>query len=719
MPLNFVNIRPGFNKQITPTAAEGQYIDGDNVRFRYGLPEKIGGWEQLTASTLVGAARAQHQWTDLDGRRYVVLGTHKALILYYSEAFYDITPLDSALSGATFDTTSGSATVTVNLASHGFEVGDLFTFTMSLAPTGFITADFNGTFQVVTVPDINSFTITMDSNSTGTASASGGASINPYVRPGSLNQTFGFGYGTGLWSGTLAGATASTLNGSLADDAQGNNGSATNITLADASLFPTTGEILVGGELITYTGKSSNDLTGITRGANGSTRSAHSNGAIVEDTTGFVGWGEASSASTVVLPSADWSLDNFGQTLVATILDGKTFTWDPINLNSNAPLTRAAVATGNPTKSVMTIVSDQDRHLFHLGTETTIGQPSTQDKMFIRFSDQEDKADYAPTSTNTAGTFQLDDGTEIRGAVKGKDYIFILTDTAAYISQFVGPPFTFSIRKVGSNCGLIGKHALVYADGVIYWMADSGGFFVYDGTVKSLPCSVEDFVFTTNNTGDLGISFDQAKKVYAGYNTLFGEVTWYYPKSGSNNIDRNVTFNYTESVWTTGSLSRTTYYDAQLFDHPYATEYSTTGVPSFPIIKGVTNANGATTFYEHEKGVDQVNTSGTTAILANVQSGDFQLALDGNGEVFTKIRRFIPDFKRITGDAQITINLKDFPVDTAASSPLGPFTISGSTEKVDTRARGRAASLKIENTSTGQSWRYGTFRADVQPDGRR
>jgi hypothetical protein len=719
MPLNFVNIRPGFNKQITATAAEGQYIDGDNVRFRYGLPEKIGGWEQLTGDTLVGAARAQHQWTDLDGRRYVVIGTHKALILYYSEAFYDITPLDSALSGVTFDTASGSATVTVNLSAHGLEVGDLFTFTISSAPTGFVSGDFDGTFQVVSVIDVNSFTITMSLNSTGTATASGSASVNPYVRPGNLNQTFGFGWGTGLWSGSLAGAIASTLDGALADDTQGNNGSATNITLVDASLFPTSGEILVGGELITYTGKSSNDLTGITRGANGSTRSAHSDGAIVEDTTDFVGWGEASSASTVVLPSADWSLDNFGQTLVATILNGKTFTWEPINANSNAPQTRATVASGNPTASVMTIVSDQDRHLFHLGTETTIGNTTTQDKMFIRFSNQEDISNYQPTSVNTAGTFQLDDGTEIRGAVKGKDYIFILTDTAAYISQFVGPPFTFSIRKVGSNCGLIGKHALVYADGVIYWMADSGGFFVYDGTVKSLNCSVEDFVFTTNNTGDLGINYNQAKKVYAGYNTLFGEVSWYYPKSGSSAVDRNVTFNYTENTWTTGSLARTTYFDAQIFDRPYATEFSTTGVPTFPTIKGVSNVNGATTFYEHEKGLDQVNTSGTTAILANIQSGDFQLNLDGQGEFFTKIRRFIPDFKRLTGNAQVTINLKDYPIDTATSSPLGPFTITSSTQKVDTRARGRAASLKIENTSTGQSWRYGTFRADVQPDGRR
>ena len=162
MPLNFVNIRPGFNKQITPTAAEGQYIDGDNVRFRYGLPEKIGGWEQLTASTIVGAGRAQHQWTDLDGRRYVVIGTQKALILYYSEAFYDITPLDATLAGATFDTVNTSATVTVNLNAHGFEIGDLFTFTLSSAPTGFSSVPPSGpAIPVIPIPQSERATFRM------------------------------------------------------------------------------------------------------------------------------------------------------------------------------------------------------------------------------------------------------------------------------------------------------------------------------------------------------------------------------------------------------------------------------------------------------------------------------------------------------------------------------------------------------------------------------
>ena len=367
----------------------------------------------------------------------------------------------------------------------------------------------------------------------------------------------------------------------------------------------------------------------------------------------------------------------------------------------------------------MSIVSERDRHLVILGTETTIGTITTQDKMFIRFSDQEDITAYTPTSVNTAGTFRIDSGTKIVGAVRGKDYILILTDTSAYVMQFVGPPFTFSIRQVGSNCGLIGQHAVYYANGAVYWMGQAGGFFVYDGTVKSLPCLVEDFVFT--DKGDnLGIAYDQGEQIYAGLNHLYEEISWFYPKSGSTEIDRVVTYNYTENTWTTGSLSRTTWYDATLYDNPYATEFSSTGTPSFPTIQGVTNQNGASTYYAHEIGNNQVDSTGAkTAIPAFIQSGDFDLSQGGDGQFFMSIRRFIPDFKLLTGDAQITINLRKFPADTAASSPLGPFTISSSTEKIDTRARSRFASIKVANTSTDESWRYGTFRADVQPDGMR
>jgi len=633
MPLTNVQIRPGFNKQVTETGAQGQWTDGDFVRFRYGLPEKIGGWEQITGSTLVGAVREQMVWADLDGRKYAALGTNKGLFIYYEGAFYDITPLDTAITGATFDTTDTSATVTVNKVSHGLQAGDLFTFTSVTPPSGagYVASDFEtNTFQVVTVPDADTFTVTMATAATATTSASGSATLNPYATVGPLFQTYGYGWGTGSWS----------------------------------------------------------------RGT----------------------WGSASTTSSVVLDPGSWSLDHFGEKLIATVKNGKTFEWDPIHTDPNALTTRATVVSGAPTKSVMSIVSERDRHLIILGTETTIGSPSLQDKMFIRFSDQEDINDYTPTSINTAGTFRLDSGVKIVGAAKAKDYILILTDTSAYVMQFVGPPFTFSIRQVGSNCGAIGQHAIKYVNGAVWWMGQAGGFFVYDGTVKAVPCLVEDFVFT-NKGGNLGINYNSGEIVYAGLNHLYSEINWFYPKSGSEKVDRVVSYNYEENVWTTGSMDRTSWFDATLYDNPYATKFNSTGIPTFPTIQGVTNVNGASTYYAHEIGNNEVDSTGTkTAIPAFIQSGDFNL---GEGEVFISMRRFVPDFKLLTGDAQITINLRDYPADGAASSPLGPFTINSSTDKIDTRARSRFASLKIANTSTDQNWRFGTFRADVQPDGMR
>lgn len=716
MPLTNVEIRPGFNKQVTPVGAEGQWTDGDFVRFRYGLPEKIGGWEQLTSDTLVGAARDQLVWADLDGRRYAAIGTSKALIIYFEGFLYDVTPLATAVTGATFTTANTSPTVTVNKIAHGLSAGDLFTFSSVTPPSGagYVAADFTtNTFEVIDVPTQDTFTITMAANAGTTVAASGSATINPYVKVGPLSQTSGFGYGTSGWGGSSG--VINTLNGLLQDDTAGTGGSGTSITLQDTTGFPTSGTIKVAAEFISYTGVSGNDLTGITRATAG-TRSAHASGASVEV---YLGWGSASLTGGVTLGSASWSLDHFGSKLIATVKNGQTFEWDTISTTTGALTTRATLVSGAPTVSVMSIVSERDRHLILLGTETTIGTRVSQDKMFIRFSDQEDISDYTPTSVNTAGTFRIDSGTKIVGAVKGKDYILILTDTSAYVMQFVGPPFTFSIRQVGSNCGLIGQHAVYYANGVVYWMGQAGGFFVYDGTVKSLPCLVEDFVFT--DKGDnLGISYDNGEQIYAGLNHLYKEISWFYPKSGSTLIDRVVTYNYAEQTWTTGSLSRTTWYDATLYDNPYATEFSGTATPTFPTIQGVTSANGASTYYAHEIGNNQVDSTGAkTAIPAFIQSGEFDLSQDGDGQFFMSIRRFIPDFKLLTGDAQVTINLRKFPTDTATSSPLGPFTINSSTDKVDTRARSRFASIKVANTSTDQSWRYGTFRADVQPDGMR
>jgi hypothetical protein len=372
--LQKLNFKPGFNKMVTDSGGESQWVDGDFVRFRYGLPEKIGGWNQLTTSskTLPGSARAQHSWTSIAGEKYAAIGTSQGLFLYFDDDFYDISPLDTGITGADFDATSGSATVTVNKTSHGLSDGRYVTFSSVTVPTGsgYATTDFTGnTFEVLNKTD-NTFEITMPSNSAGTTSGTGSAQIDPYVVVGPTFQTAGYGWGTDTWSTST--------------------------------------------------------------------------------------WGTERTTSNVVLDPGLWSLDNFGQILIATIHNGKTFTWDAGA--SNARTIRATVMSGAPTASRLTQVSDRDRHVFHFGTETTIGDPTTQDPMFIRFSNQEDFNTYQPTATNTAGTFRLDKGNEIIGAVSGKDYTLVLTDSSAYVIQYVGPPFTFSVRQVGTNCGLIGQN---------------------------------------------------------------------------------------------------------------------------------------------------------------------------------------------------------------------------------------------------------------------
>jgi hypothetical protein len=646
--LQKLNFKPGFNKMITDSGAESQWVDGDFVRFRYGLPEKIGGWLQLTNSnhTLPGVARAQHDFTSIAGEKYVAIGTSQGLFLYYAGEFYDITPLDNdVITGATFDATTGSATITVNKTSHGLIDGRYITFSSVTVPTGsgYATSDFeDNTFEVLNKTS-NTFEIIMPSTSAGTTSGTGSAQIDPYVVVGPTFQTSGFGWGTDTWG---------------------------------------------------------------------------------SDT-----WGTESATSDVILDPGLWSLDNFGQILTATIHNGETFTWNAGAASPRAQ--RAVLMSGAPTKTILTQVSDRDRHLFHFGTETTIGDSTTQDPMFIRFSDQEDYNTYQPTATNTAGTFRLDKGNEIVGAVSGKDYTLVLTDTSAYVIQYVGPPFTFSVRQVGTNCGLIGQNALSYSNGIVFWMSGEGGFFMYDGTVKAIPCLVEDFVFT--NSGDnLGINYNSSQLVYCEHNTLYNEINWFYPASGSEQINRCVVYNYAENVWTTSSLARTSYLDQSVFNLPYATDYNKTALPNFPI-QGITAKYGASTYYAHETGTDQVNSSGTTSINAYIQSGDFDISATrditgqstgmadfrGDGEFIMSMKRFVPDFKVLTGNSKITLLLNDYPSGTATSSPLGPFTITSSTDKVDTRARGRLLAIKIENDGVGETWRYGTLRVDARPDGRR
>ena len=727
--LQKLGFAPGFNKQVTETGAEGQWFDGDNVRFRYGTPEKIGGWSQLGQDKLTGAARAIHHWDNNAGIKYAAIGTNKILYVYSGGTYYDIHPIRDTLTGAKFTSTSSSKVLTVTCTgAHGLLEDDIVLFDSVTGVTGSSTYT-NATFEdikymVTSVPTATTFTITAESTESGTpltTSDGNSTSVLCYYNVGPSQQLGGFGWGTALYGGTANGPATSTLSTTLPDDAT------TTVVLANTSAFPASGEIRIGSEDISFTNNDTGTgtLSGGARAVNGTTRAAHSSGETVTNISDFVAWGEASSSDFTIDPGL-WILDNFGTKLIALIYNGACFEWDASP--SNATSLRATLLSNAPTASRHVLVSTPDRHLVFFGTETTVGSTSTQDDMFIRFSDQEsiDQTDsYTVKANNTAGTQRLADGSRIMGAIKGRDAIYVWTDTALFLMKFVGQPFTFAFEQVGTNCGLIGKNACVEVDGTAYWMSENG-FFQYDGQLKSMPCLVEDYVYDDINTTSRDL-------INAGLNNLFGEVTWFYCTSGSNVVNRMVTYNYLDSssqrpIWTTGSLPRAAWQDSAVFDKPHATYYDPDSNTSYDVIG---NTDGCTIYYQQETGTDQVNAGGvTTAVLGTITSGDFDITqrrsntgqtvgtpdIRGDGEFIMRISRFIPDFITQTGSTRVSFVTRTYP---NSSSTTSNFDITSSTTKKDTRLRARSIALKVSNTAASQDWKLGTFRLDIHPGGRR
>ncbi len=648
MALIDFKVLPGIDKQDTASGAENRWIDCDNTRFRYGLPEKVGGWSSLVTDTIVGVARRQFAFVDLDGNRYIAIGTDKFLLIYFEGQLFDVTPLKTTLTSCTIATVNNSAVCSITKSNHGLSAGDIVLLDSVTLPsgTGYSNSDFEDKlFQVTSITSTSVFTITQSSNAGATVSTGGSLSVKPYETVGPAEQSYGYGWGIDTW--------------------------------------------------------------------------------------GTGNWGEAASASNVSLEPGLWSLSNFGQVLVATIANGKTFTWDAgiaARLTTRASTSTSGFSTSaNPTATRVTLVSPTTRHLIHLGTETIIGDTTSQDDMFIRFSDQEDINDYTPTAINSAGSQRLQDGTKIIGSLKAKETILVWTDNALYTMKFIGSPFTFGFEQVGTNCGLIGKNAAVEIDGAAFWMSPNG-FFMFDGTVKSLPCSVEDYVYDQADT-------TKGQQICAGINNLFTEVTWYYPSTNSDYNDQYVVFNYGEpmrgGVWYIGTESRTSWIDASVYPKPSATKFSDSATGTFPVVVGQSGL-GQTTLFEHEVGTDQVNPNGsTTTVTSFVKSYDFDLQAKQKdaqgkssgptiaGENFLAMRRFVPDFKDLQGNAKVTLAVKRYPQQSETTTSLSPFTINSNTEKKDTRARGRFVNIKIENTDASESWRFGTLRIDIQPDGKR
>ena len=414
------------------------------------------------------------------------------------------------------------------------------------------------------------------------------------------------------------------------------------------------------------------------------------------DGYGLGAWGEPSTSSNVTLEARQWSLDNFGEDLIATQLNGGTYIWD----TSVGTATRATAVANAPTASRLSLVSTPDRHLILFGTENTIGDTSSQDDLLLRFSDQENINTYQPTAENTAGSLRIADGSRIIAAERSRGQILIWTDTSLHSLQYIGPPFTFGLRQLGQNCGIIGQHGGIDLNGVSYWMSQDS-FYLFDGSVKKLPCTVQQYVF--NN-----INQTASENAFCGHNGEFNEVLWFYAREGSDQINAVVAYNYVEGTWWTGTLARTSWIDRETYDNPIGTQYLANTTANNETILGLTS--GATQIYLHEQG-DNADGEAMTAYL---KSGAVQI---GQGDDFSFVSKLIPDIQNQSGTLNLDFEFLRYPNDANAVTKSTSFT-SG-TEKVDLRGRGRQFTANIVSNTTGTAWRLGTMRFDIQPDGRR
>jgi hypothetical protein len=416
------------------------------------------------------------------------------------------------------------------------------------------------------------------------------------------------------------------------------------------------------------------------------------------DTWNTSTWNTPRTSSTVTIAARTWSLDNFGEDLIATVLNASTYIKDI----SGAIDARATALSNAPTASRFSLVSTDTRHLMIFGTETTIGTPASQDDLLFRFSDREDATDYTPVATNEAGSLRISDGSRIVGAVKSSGQILVWTDTSLHGVQFVGTPFTFGLRQLGANCGLIAQHAAIEVNGRAYWMSDNS-FYMYDGVVKKMPCSVQDYVFDD-------LSYTNRNDIACGINTAFNEIIWYYPSASATAIDRGVAYNYLENTWYTVNLGRTTWLGAYVYEQPIATEYSASLTANVSSILGLTA--GASYIYEHESGNNQAD---GTALSAFLTSGSVEIA---DGDELMSVSRLVPDFDNLANTMTATLTLEQYPQSAANVTTTG--SITSTTEKIDVRGRGRAVKIKYEtNTVNDTAWRLGSTKLQLRPDGRR
>jgi hypothetical protein len=766
VPLQNLKFRPGIVRETTSYANEGGWFDGNLVRFRFGLPEKFGGWQKVSSTAFKGSCRSLHNWVANDGSDYLGIGTNLKFYIEEGLTFYDITPIrrTASLTAAALATVNESTTVTVTDSGHDALQNDFVTFTNLSDVNGIPAVNLNTEHEIATVTDSNIYTIVVAAPATSTGDGSSGDDfIAEYqISTGPNATSGGTGFGAGLWGGIVSGATSTLLNGSISspsstsnipvDDASSFPSGATTLssifrvgdssfTVASATGFPDKGSVIIGSEvitygsitdetvsdlgrgafgtteaehaasaattylgvllidneLITYTGISTNDFTGITRGTRSTTGATHGTAASVRDARTYIGWGEASPVS-VTNELRLWSQDNYGEDLLFNVRDGAIYVWEKDDglAARGVGLASEAGSSNCPTIAKQVLSSDRDGHVIAFGCNP-IGS-STQDPLLIRWSDQDSRLNWDIDESTTAGDLTIGSGSTFVRAAETKREVLIWTNTSLHSMTFLGPPDTFGLTQLSSNTTIIAPNAVASVDDVMFWMGRDT-FYKYDGRVQALPCAVRQKVFGDINT-------ERLRTIYAGVNSEFTEIIWFYPTASATENDAYVAYNYGENVWYYGSLARTAWVDRGIRTYPQAT-----GTVSAPYL------------YNHEKGNDDDG----SAISAYIESSQFDI---GEGEHFSFVDRVIPDltFGGSTGlspAATFTMQARNFPganydqsqdetTTRTATSPVEQFT-----NQLFVRVRGRSLSLKVASDTLGVQWRLGMPRVNVRMDGRR
>jgi hypothetical protein len=696
MPLSKILFKPGINRENTRYTTEGGWYDGDKVRFRQGTPEKIGGWQRISANTFLGVCRSLWNWVTLGGLNLVGVGTNLKFYIERGGSYYDITPIrDTVTLTDPFTATDGSAVITVADTAHGCVSGDFVIYSGATGLGGSISALILNTEHQVTVVNANTYTITVgvNANATDAAGSPGGGTVTAVyqINVGPATAVPVVGWGAGTW-GSGPWGTGSTSLTSIRLWSQRNYGE-------DLVFGPR------GGGLFYWDATTGVNTRGkLLRDLGGTATITIASPAVVTSTVLYTEGAAVVFSTTGALPTGITA----GDTYFAFNNVGLTFQLiDTAGNIVNTSGTQSGVQTITPQDCPLVqnfiMVSDTSRFIFTMGTNDY--GSAVLDPMLIRWSNQDDPFNWTPDAVNQAGSIRLSDGSEIITAIQTRQEIVVFTDSALYSLQYLGPPNVWQTQLLGANTSIQSPNCVALASGIVYWMGVDK-FYLYDGRVQTLNCDVRRYVFSDFNQA-------QAAQVFTGTNEGFNEVWWFYCSANSTVVDRYVIFNYAEKIWYYGTLGRTAWLDSGLRDFPIAATYSQNLV-------------------NHEEGINDNEGADPLPIAANISSSEFDIQ---DGHNFGFVWRVLPDLTFETSTTSPTMQAPTVTmtlfglsnsgsgVTSSAGAPVAASAsyvlTEGFTGQIYTRMRGRQLIFKIESNQINTTWQIGAPRIDIRPDGRR